>query len=127
VKILFGDLASDKNVARRFQREAQAASKLKHPNVVATLDMGQSTEGLIFMAMELLGRTHAHRSDPRRRRDAAGARRVLRATDLSGLCAAHALGFVHRDLKPKNIMLVAGEVLKILDFGLVQLSDTSAA
>src|SRR5262247_1819363 len=45
VKILFGDLASDKNVARRFQREAQAASKLKHPNVVATIDMGQSSEG----------------------------------------------------------------------------------
>lgn len=126
VKLLLGDFASDKNLARRFQREAQAACKIKHPNVVATMDFGITPEGLIFMAMELLdGKTltEAIRAE--------GAMQPARAAYLvrqiaSGLSAAHALGFVHRDLKPKNVMLVGPdkqETAKILDFGLVQVTQ----
>jgi serine/threonine-protein kinase len=126
MKLLLGDFASDKNLARRFQREAQAASKIKHPNVVTTIDFGITPEGLIFMAMELLeGKTltEAIRAE--------GAMPPARAAYLvrqiaAGLSAAHALGFVHRDLKPKNVMLVGPErqeTAKILDFGLVQVTQ----
>src|SRR5437016_3729218 len=58
IKVLHGEVASDRSLARRFQREAQASSKIKHPNVVSIIDFGTSKDGPIFMAMELLtGRT----------------------------------------------------------------------
>src|SRR5688500_3107620 len=53
IKVLYGDIASDRNLARRFQREAQAASRIRHPNVVSIFDFGATPDGLIFMAMEL--------------------------------------------------------------------------
>jgi serine/threonine-protein kinase len=128
VKILFGDIASDRNLARRFQREAQAASRIKHANVVSISDFGASGDGLIFMAMELIAGgtlTDAIKSE--------GAMPPARAAFLvrqiaEGLAAAHALGFVHRDLKPKNVMLIGApgaETVKILDFGLVMFTENS--
>src|SRR2546423_1485586 len=51
VKILFGEVASDKTLAKRFQREGQASSRIKSPNVVSIIDFGTSSDGLVFMAM----------------------------------------------------------------------------
>jgi len=127
IKVLFGELACDRAFAERFRREAQAASRIKHPGVVEILDFGATNEGMSFLVMEFLkGETLSdaiQRSGPFAPRRAAAVLRQVAA----GLGAAHASGFVHRDLKPGNIMLVdAGtkdapnEIAKILDFGLVQ-------
>lgn len=129
IKILFGELAADREFAERFRREAQAASRIKHPNVVEIVDFGETPEGMSFLVMEMLrGETlgdaihGAGRFSPRR------AANVLRQL-ASGLKAAHDMGFIHRDLKPGNVMLTKGgegqplEVAKILDFGLVLIAS----
>jgi serine/threonine protein kinase len=123
VKVLYGDMATDRALAERFRREAQSSASIKHPNVVSVVDFGVTPEGLSFMAMELLeGSTLSEDLDAAGRFTAKRAAYVIRQIAL-GLAAAHTQGFVHRDLKPKNVMLVPqpeGELAKILDFGLVR-------
>jgi serine/threonine protein kinase len=122
IKILFGEMACDRRVVARFRREAEAVSKMSHPNVVKIHDFGTAPSGLTYLAMELLvGRTleTAMAQDGRFSPDrAAGIAQQISA----GLAEAHRLGFVHRDLKPGNVMLVApregNETAKILDFGI---------
>jgi serine/threonine-protein kinase len=123
LKVLFGHYAADRNVTRRFKREAQAATKIAHPNVVTVLEFGTSPDGVAYLAMELLtGPTVSKlvRSEGALTpaRTLAVARDVVR-----GLEAAHAQGFVHRDLKANNVILCpepgGGERARILDFGLV--------
>lgn len=121
IKVLYGDLAANKGSVRRFKREAEAAGRLDHANVVRVHDFAQSADGLFFLVMELVrGRTlrEALREDGAF--DPARARHVLRQV-VEGLRAAHERGIVHRDLKPANIMLVGEpgeERVKIVDFGL---------
>ncbi len=128
LKILHGEIASDKDLARRFQREAKALSRIKHVNVVNVVDFGTTKEGLLFMVMEFLdGPTLSQvlkDEGPLRARRAAD---ILRQVCL-GLDAAHGRGYVHRDLKPGNISLVHEdglETAKLLDFGLVSIADPS--
>ncbi|MCC7382941.1 MAG: protein kinase [Deltaproteobacteria bacterium] len=123
LKILYGDMAGDRTLAERFRREAQSSAQIRHPNVVQVTDFGASAEGLTFMAMELLeGTTLADRLKEERVLAPVRIADIARQIAL-GLSAAHAQGFVHRDLKPKNVMLVPEpgmELVKILDFGLVR-------
>src|SRR5688572_5252446 len=126
IKVLFGQIAADKSFARRFHREATTLGKIKHRNVVQVSDFGATKEGLLFLVMEYLdgpSLTEAiRRSAPFSPFRAAGIARQLAL----GLSAAHSRGFVHRDLKPGNVMLMeedAVEVPKILDFGLVRLLE----
>lgn len=122
VKILFGEISSNRHFAERFQREAQAAAHIQHANVVSVLDFGISQEGLTFLAMELLdGHTLARVL----KGGAFEVRRAMRIADdlASGLASAHGLGYIHRDLKPSNVMVLqrgGRETAKILDFGLVR-------
>jgi serine/threonine protein kinase len=118
LKVLFGQYATDPVVAERFRREVQAAMRIRHPNVVLVEGHGEVPPGVAYMVMELIeGETLAEtlareRSlSPKRAGDIAG-------QIACGLVAAHTQGFVHRDLKPKNVML-ARERVKLLDFGLV--------
>lgn len=117
--------------ARRFLLEASTSSKLTHPNVVTIFDYGQTEDGVCYIAMEYLeGRTlstelrDSGRMDPARACDVA--KQVARA-----LREAHAMGVVHRDLKPGNVFLVKHdeeEVLaKVLDFGLVKLTASESS
>lgn len=126
LKILYGDMAGDRTLAERFRREAQSSAQIRHPNVVQVTDFGASAEGLTFMAMELLeGTTLADRLKEERVLAPVRIADIARQIAL-GLSAAHAQGFVHRDLKPKNVMLVPEpgmELVKILDFGLVRPLD----
>ncbi|HEY7957723.1 MAG TPA: protein kinase [Polyangia bacterium] len=124
VKLLNPDIASDPQTARRFQTEARAASRLRHPNTIQILDFGQSESGALFIAMELLrGRTLGRVIEE-------GGLTLRRISDLLGqalsaLDEAHAAGVVHRDFKPENIfveMLRTGrEHVKVLDFGIAKL------
>jgi len=123
-KALHGQMASDGMLAKRFHREAKVLSRLSHPNIVSVTDFGSTEHGIPYMVMERLeGDSLWVRS---RDRGPIPPAQVAEWTlqIASGLDLAHRKGFVHRDLKPQNIMLVSkpdgdAELVKILDFGLV--------
>ncbi len=105
----------------RFAREAQAVSQLSHPNIVTITEVG-TWQGTHFLAMELLeGETLRARLD-RGMLSAAQVQGVI-VQIASALDAIHAAGIVHRDVKPANIMLLPGGVVKLLDFGIARHSD----
>ncbi len=114
----------DKGIVERFLREAQATERIRHPNVVQVTDCGADGK-ILYLVMEYLrGTTLARtlmksiaKSDslPDLRRVQSIVTQVCR-----GLAAAHEQGLIHRDVKPENIMLGDGDIVKILDFGLVK-------
>jgi tetratricopeptide (TPR) repeat protein len=120
VKVLSA-AAPDPDVLRRFEREALAAGSVQHPNVVAVFDAGDH-QGRPFLVTELL------RGATLRERLRAGALPAAEAARIArqvaaGLAAAHERGFTHRDLKPENLFLTDDGWVKILDFGLVKLTQ----
>ncbi|MFO0725735.1 MAG: serine/threonine-protein kinase [Myxococcota bacterium] len=123
IKILNGEIGSDRQLAERFRREALAASKIKHPNVGAVIDFGMTPEGLTFSVMELIEGQSLSQLLKKGPLEPGRASHIAREI-ASGLSAAHELGFVHRDLKPGNVMLARGEgqeIAKVVDFGLVRI------
>jgi eukaryotic-like serine/threonine-protein kinase len=126
LKVLYGEVASNKTLAERFRREAKTMSKISHENVVSVVDYGTTQTGLTFLSMELIEgetlRTNIKRLGCVPPRRAAEIARQIAC----GLTAAHRLGYVHRDLKPSNVMLVpkdGGVSIKLLDFGLVRATE----
>lgn len=127
MKLLHGELARDRNTIKRFQREADAASRLNHPNTVQVFDFGRS-EGMMYLVMEYLEGEDF--GDVIRGAGKLDFERVARiaAQVCSSVAEAHGHGIVHRDIKPENIMIVPrvdgeGDVAKVLDFGLAKLRD----
>jgi serine/threonine-protein kinase len=123
VKVLKTAIANDE-VVTRFEREVQLTSQLTHPNTIEIYDYGRTRDGTFYYAMEYL---EGITLEALVRRD--GALPVSRAVHaLRQVCGslkeAHARGFVHRDVKPQNLMLcVRGgvyDMMKVLDFGLVK-------
>jgi len=119
VKILRPDLAQDKQLVERFVREAQAAAKLVHPNIVQAIDAGEDN-GTYFFAMEFVeGRNLKDILARHGKLSEAMVLNVARAV-AEGLAAAASQGFVHGDIKPANLMLTPDGQLKIADFGLAR-------
>ena len=110
---------------RRFQREAEAAMKLEHPNIVRVYDCGLAGKRH-FLAMEYVeGKSLRGRLD---RREIALKDIVRIARDIAlGLQHAHARGVIHRDLKPENVLLAAGNVPKLSDFGIAKMERSKHA
>ena len=126
LKFLPEELLTDPAALQRFEREAQTASSLNHPNI-CTIHEIEEHEAKPFIVMELLqGETLRDRLS-----GLAGAKKTLSLDDLvdiavqicSGLEAAHAKSIIHRDIKPANIFLLASGQAKILDFGVAKLVE----
>ncbi|HTD52793.1 MAG TPA: protein kinase [Thermoanaerobaculia bacterium] len=125
IKVLPTAAASDPERRRRFEQEARSASALNHPNILTVYDIGESG-GTVYIAMELVeGKTL-------RELVASGeALPTKRLLDIAvqtaeGLAKAHSAGIVHRDLKPENLMVSKDGYVKILDFGLAKLTQSSS-
>ncbi len=124
VKILREKLRNDKTAVTRFLREAHYGERVQHPNVVRTIEIGEATPGLHFLAIEwALGELlekYARRKGPLPPTEVASI--VSQIAD--AVHAAHQVGIVHRDLKPENVMYDSetGQV-KLLDFGIATDAD----
>jgi hypothetical protein len=130
LKMLLPELLAADEGLQRFRREAQLAQRLEHPNTVRLLDFGQAENGAPFIAFELLRGESMDRALHQQGRFSPG--RVARITMqvLKSLMEAHALGIVHRDIKPPNIMLCEfqgeSDYVKVLDFGIAKTTTPTA-
>ena len=124
LKILPEQFNSDEDRLRRFEQEARAASALNHPNIITIHEVG-SEEGTRFIATEFIeGETMRQKlkhAELGLREAIDVAIQVARA-----LAAAHRAGIVHRDIKPENVMLRPDGIAKVLDFGVVKLTEEFA-
>jgi serine/threonine-protein kinase len=121
IKVLPSALAKDEQAVRRFQREVRAAAQLAHPNVVTAFD-ADTAQGSLYLVMEFVdGQDLATLVRQRGRLNVAETVDYLLQA-AKGLEYAHAMGVVHRDIKPGNLLLSRDGVVKILDLGLARCS-----
>ncbi len=127
VKVMRRWMAADAVALGRFHREAENASQISHSNVATIYDFGETGDGMVYFAMEYVDGEPL--SEVLKREPRVG---VARSCDIvrqvaDALAAAHALGILHRDLKPDNVMLgktrVGTEQVKIVDFGISRVMD----
>ncbi len=125
LKVIAPELATDLRLLERFEREARAGQRVKHPNLTAVLDVGED-RGLHFIVLELVAggtlQDLVKRAGP-----VPWARAALLGADIArGLGALHGAGLVHRDLKPANVLL-DGDRARVSDLGLIRDTDRGVA
>ncbi|MEU6977174.1 MULTISPECIES: Stk1 family PASTA domain-containing Ser/Thr kinase [unclassified Streptomyces] len=130
LKVMHPDLATDAAFVERFMREAKSVARLAHPNVVGVFDQG-ADGAYVYLAMEYVAGCTLR--DVLRERGALAPRAALDILEpvLAALGAAHRAGFVHRDMKPENVLIGDDGRVKVADFGLVRAvgsaTDTTGA
>lgn len=127
IKLIRPEKVAHPNVLRRFEKEVKATASLSHWNTVQVFDYGQTSDGVFYYVMELLpGMSLAELVQKHGPVPAERAVHFLRQT-CNALSEAHAVGLIHRDVKPANIFVSRrggiDDVVKLLDFGLVQYSS----
>jgi serine/threonine protein kinase len=124
LKVLTADVEDDPDIRTRFYREAEAAARLSHPNIITIFDVGEDGDRF-FIVMELL--RGATLKDFLKQADGSQLERKLDLMSqlCAGLGAAHNASIYHRDIKPGNIFVRADGILKILDFGVARLASSS--
>ncbi|MGW7258628.1 Stk1 family PASTA domain-containing Ser/Thr kinase [Streptomyces sp. NPDC054834] len=123
LKVMHPTLAADGSFVERFIREAKSVARLAHPNVVQVFDQG-ADGSYVYLAMEYIAGCTLR--DVLRERGALQPRAALDILEpvLAALGAAHRAGFVHRDMKPENVLIGDDGRVKVADFGLVRSVDT---
>ncbi|MCI0487849.1 MAG: protein kinase [Blastocatellia bacterium] len=121
LKLLPKRFTQDTDRVRRFEQEARAASALNHPNIITIYDMGEMAETYFIASEYVEGRTLRQLIER-------GPLRTKEAMDIcvqvaDALAAAHEAGLVHRDIKPENVIVRPDGYVKVLDFGLVKLTE----
>ena len=127
LKLMHPHLMLDATLVTRFRREAQAAARIQHPNVVIVFEVGKHRENTFYIAQEMLvGKTLRQLIESRRSLDLAETISIAIPV-MGGIAAAHACDIVHRDLKPENIVFArtsTGEFIpKIIDFGIAKVNQ----
>jgi hypothetical protein len=122
IKILHPDVAENKELAARFEQEAHAVNRFRHPGAVSILDIDVADDGAPFLVMELL---EGESLETRRLRGPIDPATALRLADelLDVLAAAHACDIIHRDIKPDNLFVLPDGRLKVLDFGIARMRE----
>lgn len=129
IKILHAEHVSDPQASERFRREAQAAARLKHPNAVSIYDFGVTSDGLVYLVMELVEGQNLRNIIKQQGPLSPATVSEITNQVCSALQVAHEQNVVHRDLKPDNIMVnvtISGLRVKVLDFGIAKLRDLAA-
>src|SRR3954468_14924198 len=124
LKVLRHHFADDEEFVERFKREARIAAALSHPNIASVHDLGKTENGSYYMAMEYVpGGTLRDRirKGPLSPIEAA----AIAIQVAQALKTAHALGTIHRDIKPQNIILTEAGVVKVADFGIARAATLS--
>ena len=124
MKVLKPEFSADTNFIRKFQREAQAAAGLAHPNVVNVFDVGED-QGVNYIVMELVEGITLKEYISKK-----GRLTVKEATSIAiqvsmGLEAAHNRNIVHRDIKPQNIIISTDGKVKVTDFGIARVASSN--
>ena len=126
IKVLHQRFVEDEAARNRFQIEARAAVMLRHSNAVSVTDFGQTSEGCVYIVMELLeGRTLREILSREGPIETARAISIMLQTS-AAVAAAHEAGIIHRDLKPSNILVTQSAdhpaIVKVLDFGIAKVT-----
>ncbi|HZC85270.1 MAG TPA: protein kinase, partial [Rubrobacter sp.] len=125
LKLLKDEYAEDEEFVERFKREAQSAAALSHPNIVSIYDRGASEDDTYYIAMEYLPggtlKDHILKRGALPPRMAAAV--VLQIAE--ALRAAHTRGIIHRDVKPRNILVAESGDVKVADFGIARAAEAT--
>jgi hypothetical protein len=124
IKTISATLAADGQLRERFYREAQSAGSLQHPNIVTIHDMGEQ-DRTPYIAMELIEGESLESLILRRPEMSLSLKLVYATQACRAFDYAHKRGIVHRDIKPANVMLTKEGVVKVVDFGIARVAETS--
>lgn len=122
LKFLGSMMDDSQELRQRFLREAKAAAKVSHPNIVSIYDIG-TQEGGAYIAMEYVEGANLHRYVSEKGRMSAREAVNVTLQVCSALHAIHQAGIVHRDIKPDNVLIARGGLVKVMDFGLAKVRD----
>src|SRR3712207_1884500 len=125
LKVMSSRYASDEEFVERFKREAQSAAALSHPNIVSIFDRGEQEDGTYYIAMEYLPggtlKDHILKRGPLPPQMAA----AVALQTAEALQAAHKKGIIHRDIKPRNILITDSGDVKVTDFGIARAAEAT--